>query len=303
MEADRVIVTGAAGFMGRHLVQRLQVTNSSLRLYGADLQPGAAAGIEWIRVDLTDKNELRRVIADVQPVLVFHLAGVVFSRDWETLFRSNVVTTVNLMESLRDEARSARVVITGSAAEYGHVPSVCLPIREDTVLRPTTPYGVAKAAQVMTAFIYRAQVDVIAARVFNVIGFGMSKRSSIGSFALQLTRILRGEQEPILRVGNLNSKRDFLDVRDVVDALARLAKYGQAGSIYNVCRGESISMRQVVDMMIEQCGVPVSVVVEQARLAASDVSDSYGDPTRIRADTGWQSRYTLRESLAYALGQ
>jgi len=297
MDNKTVIIIGIRGFVGRHLAAMLRDTSPSVKIVGCDRAVETDAP-DCRLLDLFDAEAVCRMVDTVRPDYIFHLAGVVYSRDWLELYRGNVETTVNVLEAVKKTRVPARVIFAGSAAEYGMVSLQALPLLEEERPNPVSPYGVAKVWQTTVARYYAAAgADVVAGRIFNVIGHGVPQGLSIGAFAEQIKRIKRGEAPPEMSVGNLSSRRDFIDVVDVCKALVSLAEAGRSGEIYNICSGVSVSMRELLDMMIRSAGVDVKVQTDPARFKAADIYDSFGSNEKIRKQTGWSPSVSLRESV------
>jgi len=297
MNPMRILVTGASGFLGKHLVQTLGESFPSAVLFGIDKRSDSGP-CECYPVDLADPVGVRPVVREIRPDWVFHLAGNVPSGDWRELFRSNVETTIHLMESLLDCDKAPKVVVPASAAELGRFEPADLPLGEDRAPFPVTPYGVSKACQTAVARYHSVRgLEVVIGRVFNVVGEGIPESLSIGSFAAQLRRVRKGDAPPRILVGNLEAKRDFIDVRDVASALIHLARRGRNGEIYNICSGRSHSIRDVLATMIRCSGLSVDIVSDPGRVKPSDIPDSYGDNGKIFRDTGWRPAIPLEETL------
>jgi GDP-4-dehydro-6-deoxy-D-mannose reductase len=232
--------------------------------------------------------------------VLFHLAGLINSSNLDDLYASNVASTQYLLEAILTHAPACRVVVPGSAAEYGRVPQEELPISEKRIPTPLVPYGLAKVWQTTTTSYFASRgVIAVVGRLFNLVGTGTPTRLSVGAFAEQLRRIRDGEEEPLLVVGDLTPRRDFIDVADAAAALIALAATPEAAGIYNVCSGHSVSMAEVLEILVDESGLDVKVAVDDARLRhRAEIPDSVGDPARLHAATGWRPLIPLRESLA-----
>ncbi|MGA8575365.1 MAG: GDP-mannose 4,6-dehydratase [Candidatus Cybelea sp.] len=293
----RALVTGANGFVGKHLVD-------ALRREGAQVFPcgGPHDGTE-LTVDLTRPETLGAALDAARPSVVFHLAAQTFvpeslASPIET-YEINALGTARLAATVRAyDGAPPRVIFASSAEVYGARAADEYPLRESLDLRPRNPYGASKAAaEMMLLADARAfGLDVVVARAFNTIGPGQSERFVTVSFATQLARIAAGGP-PQLLVGNLRAARDFLDVRDVVKAYIELAQCGERGEIYNVCSGAAIAIRDVLRELIAIAGVPVEVREDPARVRASEIPLSVGDPQKLRARTGWVPQIPLLRSL------
>jgi GDP-4-dehydro-6-deoxy-D-mannose reductase len=298
----RALVTGAAGFVGSYLVGRL--LKDGYTVFGgtpAEHPPrDPRSDACWLALDVTREESVEETLRVSAPDVVFHLAaqasvGESF-RDAVGTWEVNATGTLRLLHAV---GKSARVVVVSSAEVYGSVPEDEQPLGEDRPLRPVNPYAASKAAAEMVAVqaSLAGEADAVVARSFNHTGRGQDARFALPSFARQLGKIASGAEEPCLRVGNLSARRDFLDVRDVVDAYVALAERGQAGGVYNVCSGEARSIRSLVDEMVELSGTGARIEVDQARVRPVDVPLLRGDPSRIRA-LGWAARIPLRRTLA-----
>ena len=295
LPAGKIVVTGATGFIGTWLLRSLASVGRA-----SDVVAVSRRGPH--KADLHDPSEAEAVIRDARPVVLFHLAGLIDSQNLDDLYASNVVTTRHLLDATLKHAPGCRVVVPGSAAEYGRVPQADLPISEDRVAAPLVPYGLAKMWQTATARYFAERgANVVVARLFNLVGEGASTRLSVGAFAEQLRRIKKGDQEPRIIVGDLTPRRDFIDVADACAALLALAAIPEMET-YNVCRGSSISMAEVLEMMVRESGLNVEIAVDAGRMRhRAEIPDSFGNPGRLHAATGWTPLIPLRESLARML--
>jgi GDP-4-dehydro-6-deoxy-D-mannose reductase len=287
MEADRALVTGAGGFVGSHLVPEL--TEHGFEVVAADRSNG----------DVADPEAMRRLVAEARPGHVFHLAGV-REAPLDELLRVNVYGTANLLEAVAEEAPAARVVVVGSAAEYGETTSE--PVDEDQPLRPVTHYGAAKAAQglVAGAVAVRRGVRLTRLRLFNLLGPGEPTSFVASAIAARIVAIQSGAALPPLRTGDLETRRDFVDVRDAAGALRLAATRGEAGAVYNVCSGAATRIGALVEQLLALA--ELDVAVEPApEPAAGNVRGHAGSAERLRGATGWEPRRSLGESLADVL--
>jgi GDP-4-dehydro-6-deoxy-D-mannose reductase len=289
----KIVVTGATGFIGTSLLR-------SLSSIGRRSDVVAVSRRGPYSTDLRKPDAVQALIRDTRPAVLFHLAGLIDSANLDNLYASNVASTQHLLEATLTHVPACRVVVPGSAAEYGRVPEEELPISEERIPAPLVPYGLAKAWQSATTQYFAARgANAVVARLFNLVGIGTPTRLSVGAFAQQLRRIKEGEEEPRVVVGNLTPRRDFIDVADACGALLALAATPGAMGTFNVCRGSSVSMREVLDMMIRESGLDVEVAVDDARLRhRGEIPDSVGNPTRLHAATGWRPLIPLEESLA-----
>jgi GDP-4-dehydro-6-deoxy-D-mannose reductase len=283
-------VTGATGFAGGHLIEHLA---GSAPIVGwgrstprRELQPLAT----WEKIDLLDREAVRDAIAALRPAAVYHLAGAPQVADsWRDTARPlehNVLGTSHLIDAIRRARLSCRVLVAGSASVYA--PSDH-PISESGVQAPGNPYALSKLAQEQLALRAVADdgVQAIVARPFNHTGPRQSPDFVAPSIARQIARIEQGGVEPVIRVGNLEARRDFSDVRDVVRAYALLLQRGAPGQAYNVGSGTGRSIRSLLDALLARARVDVRVETHPERLRPSDPAALVADTGRLRAATGW----------------
>jgi len=285
----RALVTGARGFVGRYLLV-------ALRDSGAEALDCTA--------DVNDSAALRAALETSRPTVVFHLAAQTFVPEalrapLET-YETNAMGTARLAAAVRGYSGEMppRIVFASSAEVYGARDAGEYPLVETLDLRPVNPYGASKAAAeaILLGEASSLGLDVVITRAFNHIGPGQDERFVVASFAAQLARIAAGSP-PQLLVGNLEAARDFLDVRDVVQAYIALAREGESGQIYNVCSGRAVTIRDVLRELIAIARVPVEVREDPERNRSADMPLSVGNPAKLRARTGWGPKVPLVRSL------
>ena len=285
-----VLVTGAAGFAGSHLIEHLAGTCDLTGWTRSDPPADIASLARWTRVDLLDRERVRKEILALRPTAVYHCAGAAHVADsWQDTalpLASNVLTTHYLLDALRRVGPPCRVVIPGSATVYAASAS---PLHEDSALAPASPYAVSKFAQEQLGRRAMAEdgVDVIVTRAFNHTGPRQSPAFAVAGMARQIAHIERGGVDPVIRVGNLDTHRDLTDVRDTVRAYALLMERGVPGTIYNVASGVARPMRAVLDALVTRSHVAMEIALDPARLRPHDIPVLVGDPTRLRTATGW----------------
>jgi GDP-4-dehydro-6-deoxy-D-mannose reductase len=295
-----LFITGISGFVGLRMARWLAERGERASgVYVADRPPPELA--ECWEVDLLDRDGLAAALERARPDAVLHFGALSHvGTSWSRMadyFRVNVLGTENLLDvAARVSTASGGalpVVVASSAEVYGAVPEGELPIAETRMPAPASPYALTKAAAERLA-LSRGAVVV---RSFNLVGAGQAPTFALPSFARQLAAIGRGEREPVLRVGNLSARRDFLHVDDALAAYRRLAEVGRPGEIYNLASGEAVSIRQALDRLREISGVAAEVEVDPERLRPVDVPVLAGDAGRLR-ELGWAPRRSLDDALA-----
>jgi GDP-4-dehydro-6-deoxy-D-mannose reductase len=300
----RALLTGGNGFVGKHLAAALRARGDEVLTAGR-----AGDGSVDFPLEMTDAQSVHAAVEGAQPDVVFHLAAQAFvpeaTRDPLATYEVNALGTARLFDALRAlrDRPVPRVVVVSSGEVYGAREPAEQPLRESLAPQPITTYAASKVASeaIALASARTYGISTIVTRAFNHIGPGQSDRFAVAAFARGLAAIAAGAK-PVLEVGNLTARRDFLDVRDVVDAYIALAERGTSGEIYNVCSGLPVAIQEVLRQLIMLARVAVEVREDPARLRPSDVPLAYGDNAKLRAATGWQPRFTLAQSLrdAYA---
>ncbi len=298
----RILVTGACGFAGRHLVAELLAHGHDPAALDLAAPPSAfPPSVLYRRADLADAAQLHQAVAEIQPEGCIHLAGLAFVpigwSDPARMMQVNLIGTINLLEALRRGAPHARLLLISSAEVYGRTPPSA-PLTEDAPLQPDHPYALSKSAAESMAFLYerRYGLPALAARPCNHIGPGQSGDFVVPSFAAQLREMAAGKRPPVMQVGNLDSRRVFLDVRDVARAYRLLMESGVPGRAYNVAGGDERSIREVLDMLCRAAGIQPRVEVDPARFRPTDRLPLL-DGARLERATGWRPQIPLEETL------
>ena len=290
-----VLITGISGFVGprlaRHLLEKGDRVSGT---YLIDHPAFPEAGeVRLFEADLQDAAALDRVVREVAPDAIVHLAGLSHvGESWKRMpdyFRVNVLGTDNLLAA----AAGRPVVIASSAEVYGLVPDPEQPITEARMVDPRTPYALTKAASERLALLRGAVV----ARAFNLVGPGQSPKFALPTFAEQLAAIGRGEHEPVLRVGNLSARRDFVHVDDGAEAFRLLAEKGKRGGIYNIASGRAFTISEALERLMGISGVKATIKPDPERMRPVDLPLLLGDARPLRA-LGWNPRRGLDQALA-----
>ncbi len=306
----RALITGITGFVGSHLAEHLlaqgyevfgSVRWRSKRDNIAHLE--AQKSITLFETDIKDPLSVRNTISKALPTEVYHLAAQSFvPTSWaapaETL-DTNIQGQLNILEAVREVVPHARVHVVGSSEEYGLVYPGEVPVTEDQPLRPLSPYGVSKVAQDLLGWQYSQSygMNVIRTRAFNHTGPRRGEVFVTSTFSRQLAQIAKGKHDPVMRVGNLQAKRDFSDVRDVVRAYHLAVTKGKPGDVYNICSGVGRSIQSVLDMLLDITGLDVKIELDPKRMRPSDVMVLEGSYEKIKREIGWQPTIPFEKTL------
>jgi GDP-4-dehydro-6-deoxy-D-mannose reductase len=306
----RVLITGITGFAGSHLAD-LCLTKKDVEVYGIIRWRSRTENIEhiWDRLnllecDLRDASSTRDVIEEIRPDRIFHLAAQSFvPTSWKAPTESlvtNVIGQVNVFEAVRKLDIDCSIQIACSSEEYGMVHPDETPIKESNPLRPLSPYGVSKVGQDMLGYQYFMSygMKIVRTRGFNHTGPRRGPVFVCSDFAKQIIDIEKGIRKPYMEVGNLDARRDFTDVRDMVNAYWLSLEKGNPGTAYNICTGTRFSIKEILDMLIEISGIKVEVRTDRGRLRPSDVPLLQGDNSLFRGDTGWEPEIPMEKTLS-----
>ena len=298
-----MLVTGAAGFVGSHLLDALAALGLPTEAWARPETPPpfavAAGPCSWREVELLDPQAVVEAVRALRPRTIFHLAGAAHvGQSWgsaATTLQINVMATHHLLEADRELGLGARMLIPGSATVYRPTTE---PLTEEHEVGPSSPYAVSKLAQEQLGVRAAAEgQNVVVTRSFNHIGPRQASSFAAASFARQIALIEAGRLAPVLRVGNLEARRDLTDVRDTVRAYLQLAAAGHSGRVYNVCSGRAVSMQDVLDGLRERSAVAVNVERDPALQRPADAPVLVGSFERLRKDTGWVPALPLDRTL------
>lgn len=296
-----ILVTGASGFAGSHLLDLLSGTPAPIIAWRRG-RPGNGQerpGVSWEEVDILDRSAVRASVTRHQPSAVYHCAGAAHvGFAWsnsEAAFATNVRGTHYLIDALKTSGLTTRVLIPSSSMVYATSDA---PLNEDSRLAPASPYGLSKLAQELEAVTDGGNgLEVSVARAFNHFGPRQDPTFAASAFARQIATIEAGELTPEIAVGNLEARRDLTDVRDTVAAYQRIVDSGPAGRVYNVCSGRAVQIGELLDMLLARARVPIRVTVDPARYRPNDQPLVLGDRSRLTNELGWTPAIPLEQTI------
>lgn len=294
----KILVTGASGFVGRHLIAEL-LSNAHIPIGVDRVSDSPIEGAKTLQVDLEDADSLKTKINFNEVDAVIHLAGLAAvgpSFENPMLYIStNLGIEVNLFETALKQDAKPRFLIISSGALYD--PKGKLPLSEKSSVVPSSPYAVSKIGQEQMAHYYGLrEFDYMVARPFNHIGPGQNEGFIVPDLAKQIVQAEKGAIREI-SVGNLDAKRDYTDVRDIVRAYRLLIEKGVNGETYNICSGKSVSGHKILEGLLKHSDTKPKVIPDSAKMRPSDTKDIYGDISKISKDTGWKPRIDIEKTL------
>jgi GDP-4-dehydro-6-deoxy-D-mannose reductase len=294
---SRILVTGASGFAGQFLICHLLAEGHEVVGTVHYASKELPKGCRPIPLNITDREAVRRTIAETSPDEIYHLAGVTrpASGAVEEFYEVNFRGALNLLAAVREEAPEANVLLVGSAYAYGRFVH---PVTETHPLNPVNHYGVSKAAADMLGYSYAVGgLRVVRARPFNHSGPGQSPDFLLPTLIEQFAEIQGGRREPIIYLGNLSSVRDLSDVRDVVRAYRLILRYGRPGEAYNVGSGRGVPVRELFELVRREVGVEARLSVERSRVRATDIPYLVADVGKARKELGWTAKIPLEQTV------
>jgi len=276
----KILVTGAKGFSSRYLIKLLKQRRGS-ELYFTDLQIGNEQN--WYKCDLKEYPSVFKMMTAIMPDQVYNLAGT-FSNDYEIDYKANVLAGKNILDSLRNLKIGSRVLLVGSSAEYGLVQEADNPVKETQKLNPVSIYGLTKVYQTFLMRSYQTMydLDIVMVRPFNLLGMGMSEQLFVGRIEKMIRAYQAGEIKKI-KVGNLEARRDYISISEAIEDYELVMNAGNSGEVYNVGKGSSIKMRDLLREILCEHGMDMSVVEERSRDLDNkiDIPVLYADIERI----------------------
>lgn len=306
MAEPNVLITGVCGFSGRHLLERLRAEGKS-RLAGLDLGRAPTIPVDgYFPCDLNDAQAVRDAVFEARPDVVYHLAGLIGFAPEEEMQRVNVGGFRSLVAALRQytqaSRRPVRLLVMGSAGELGSGGARQLPVTEDAPCLPETAYGRSKweVTRLALAEPANSPVEMIVARPFNLVGPGLSELLALGRFVRQIAAVAVGRADAV-RCGRLDTRRDYLDVRDAVNAYVLLAEQARPG-LYNVCAGRSYLLRDLLDELVQLSGREIPILEDSEGQRPGNLLDIYGDHGKLTREVGWEPLVPIPRSLADMLG-
>jgi len=307
----RVLITGITGFAGSHLAEYILAHHPGVEVFGIVRWRSRMENVldirekvELIEADIKDIVSLQSCLAHVKPDRIFHLAAQSFvPTSWKCpaeTFAINAIGQINLFEAALSLKLSPRIQIAGSSEEYGQVHPDEIPMKETNPLRPLSPYAVSKVAQDMLGWQYFRSygLPIVRTRGFNHTGPRRGDVFVTSSFAKQIVEVEKGRRKAVIYVGNLEAKRDFTDVRDMVRAYWLSLEKGEPGEVYNIGSGRTCAMQEVLDTLLSLSKVKVKVEVDPKRLRPSDVPILLSDCTKFRKLTGWKPKIPFKQTMS-----
>ena len=305
----KILITGVTGFVGSHLAEYCLSLDQQVEVIGTCRWRSRRENIEHFEdainlyeCDLRDASSVKTLLADIQPERIFHLAAQSYvPSSWNSpgeTITTNVIGQLNIFEAMRETNSTASIQIAGSSEEYGLVHPEEAPITEENPLRPLSPYAVSKVAQDMLAYQYFQSygLKVVRTRAFNHTGPRRGDVFVTSNFAKQIAEIEAGQRPPVIHVGDLNPKRDFTDVRDIVRAYWLSLEHCSLGEVYNVASGKAYRIKEVLKILLDNSGQDIEVVEDPERLRPSDVPLLLGDNSRFCKATGWSPEIPFEQT-------
>lgn len=309
----KILITGITGFVGPHLAEYC-LTLPETKVFGTVFSGGVKRDerkieelkkrVELLECDLTNKAAALEILEKIMPDKIFHLAAQSFvPLSWKSpqdTLVNNIISELNIFEAIKELAINPVIVIACTSEEYGLVQEQELPVKETNPLRPLSPYAVSKVAQEMLGYQYSKSygLKVVLTRFFNTEGPGRGEEFVCSNFAKQIAEIEKGKKEPVIFVGNLETKRDFNDVRDMVRAYWLASEKCRFAEPYNICSGEPRSVQSALNLLLSLSPVKnIEIKQDSSRMRPSEVASLFGDSSKFRKETGWQPEIPFEKTM------
>ena len=309
----KFLITGISGFVGGYCVEHLTSHDNNIEIHGISrskpawdyvkISPEILNSHYFHIADLNDIPKIKSLITEIQPDYILHLAAQSsVAESWKTpvlTFINNTSIFLNIVDTVRQIDNGTRILSVGSSEQYGVISDCDLPLTEDQPQRPSNPYAVARVAQEQLAQVYATGygMDICCTRSFNHCGPGQTDRFVISAIVKQFVSIARGAEEPVIHIGNGAIVRDFVDVRDVVEAYKILLNKGSPGGVYNICSGIGRSICEIVSLLSDMYDIDVQVHQEQSHIRPTDNPQIIGSYQKIQMDVGWQPKIPFKNTL------
>jgi len=294
-----VLVTGSSGFVGTHLVEYL--SSSDYKVWSIDIKYPKHVGNnnKFEKIDFNNEKKLEKFIKTVEPDIVFHIAGLYGTNDYRDLYKTNLFNTIILFDVLIKIKSNPIILVTSSSSIYGNTSPKDNPIDEIMPFMATNHYGSSKVCQEIACIQYYLQhkLRIIRARTFNLLGPGMPTSLFASSVAKQIVEIELKKKKEKLYVGNLTSKRDFIDVRDAVKAYLNIILYGKPGEAYNVCTGKSYYMSDCIKILTGYTKNKMEIIVDNEKVKKDEVKNQIGNNMKLKELCPWDPKISLENSL------
>ena len=303
------LITGITGFVGSHLAELLLGTGvwevyGTVRWRSKRENIEHLSGIKLVECELRDSVSVEKMIFQVQPDYIFHLAAQSFvPTSWNApsdTLSNNILGQLNILEAVRRAEIQPKILVACSSEEYGLVMPSETPITEDNPLRPLSPYGVSKVAQDLLGYQYFKSygMQIVRTRAFNHTGPRRGHVFVCSDFAKQIVEIEKGLCPPVIFTGNLSAQRDFTDVRDMVKGYLMALDHGEPGEVYQLCSGKALAISELLSMLLSMTNVAIEIRQDPARLRPSDVPILLGSYAKFNKQTGWKPQIPLEQTMA-----
>lgn len=302
----RLLVTGISGFVGHYFLEYLKQIDIDFHVIGIDLMPKLSwdqPNFHYRSIDMMDIRGVRSILSEYKPDYVLHLAAISsVMQSWgrpAECFKNNTGIFLNLLEAIRSECPGARILSVGSSEVYGDSFLNAMPLKENYQIAPSNPYAVARAGQELCSKLYAESfgMNIMMTRSFNHIGPRQKETFVIPSFVKQLVEIAKMGGSRTISTGNTEIVRDFTDVRDVVDAYYRILTQGKPGEIYNVCSGEGVKLKDVIEKISALLNISPVIKLDASLVRPTDSVCIIGDNTKLISELGWKRRYSFMQTL------